>query len=183
MNTILIKKLCKTCEKEKHLSEFHKNSCSKGGYLNKCKECKNNKMKQSYQLKNQTRNEKLLIKHEFQLKKDEINKKISSLEDPDEIEKLGEEYHKNTQEYTKKLRELTSSSHFTIPNAENTENIKGIVQEYILINKKVIISPDEITISEESQNLKISLPTSIKMKRDEISEILEKLHIINKKDH
>ncbi len=32
-------KLCRKCEEEKEVSEFHLNSTYKGGYSNKCKEC------------------------------------------------------------------------------------------------------------------------------------------------
>jgi hypothetical protein len=98
-NRFIIKKICKTCNVEKPLSEFHKNYNVKDGYLNECKDCLNRKRKSKYQLLYGKENEFFSAKQTFIGETNEYNRKLLLTEDPDEFQKLCDEYIVNCAAY------------------------------------------------------------------------------------
>jgi len=171
MDTILIKKICKTCEKEKNFSDFHKDSYKKNGLTSACKQCRTKKKREAYKIKTKKVDEKLLIKQKFMEIIGDYNNKILNCDDPDEIGKIHDDYTKNIEDYRIKLSELTQSSQFNLVNENQDELvILGRVQQHLL-SKKIMIIPSQIKIEKSERIIKVTLPENIKLTKDEVAKI------------
>ena len=174
-NNISNQKLCKTCDVEKDYNCFYKNSKSKDGYLNDCKDCVTKKMRNKYVKKNKKDDEFVFIKQKFQQDSEEYYKKIILIDDPDEIEEINEKYQGYLKSYVKKLREKSSTSQFNIV-GDDEILICCKIQEF-LMKKKIMILPNEIVMEKNQNFIKVSLPKNIKLSSEDIKKINKSVKI------
>lgn len=174
MDTFSNNKLCKICGIEKSLDEFYKNSNTKDGYLNECKKCYNQKQRVKYQSKAKKVDKTLLEQQQYAEEKSEIDQKLLVCNDPDELDKLMLEHNNIIQNYKQKLLERSSTSNFNILNENQDElMVKGKVQEFIMVKRKIILTPEEISIEKFNQIMKIQLPENIKLNQNERKDIIK----------
>lgn len=168
MDTFSNKKFCKTCNIEKDLSNFHKNKTCVDGFMTNCKQCFNSKRREKYQPKLKQEDETLLEKQKFIEEGNKIHQKISECSDPDELDKLGDNYMKILQIYKQILLEGTSTSNINVLNEnQDDEEIQGRLQEFFQ-TKKIILPLNEVIIERLFQIIKIHLPDQYKLNKTEI---------------
>lgn len=172
MDTFSNKKLCKSCNICKCLSEFHKNSNTKDGYLSDCKPCFNKKRRDKYQTKNKKEDDFSLMKQIFEEKIDEYKQKSLSSDDVDEIQKIHDEYLKNFEIYKAKLIEKSASSMFGVMKQIDEFEAKAVVQNWIFAKKKIMLQPTDVVVTFEKNVTKIQLPENMKLTPPEKAEII-----------
>lgn len=169
-------KLCKICNELKNIHGFEKNTGVGDGYKNFCKLCRNKKRREKYAEKNKKDDESVKLKEKFQQDSEEYVKKISLIDDPDENEKTLNEYVEIHRKYIEKLREKSHTSHFSIKFEEEIDEmiIRGKIQEYLL-NKKIMLLPNQIELEKNSTIMKVSLPQNVKLSQIEIRDIIKNI--------
>jgi len=172
---MLAEKICRTCHVNKTLLEYNKDLSSKDGYKHHCRECLNKKKRKSYISVSEKKNSLNELNREFRLKIKKLTELLSNcdIHDFDAIYKyIGEV----KEEYKEKVFTLTMKNRITLTKPFDDDDLLKSTIQCWFIQKKVILSSDEMIIGSNQGFKTIDLPDNCKISTEENKSLVEKIY-------